>query len=347
VGRRFRVRVSRAAALLAAGLPAMLSGAVAAPAGEIVREEAYNYRIVGKLPEGWARRDDELVWTFLVDGIPHAHVHLVRHRLDGDVDAADELERRAKHYRFPGMADARKGEHGRAAWGGEVVPTYSLSTTHKGVACRRVVRARCAGSIWYEQIETTFGDVAENDPGCAEGLAVFRRGFRLLAPPVPREALSGTDAATIEDAAGGFRLEKPGGFRRLAVDPGREPGLRVALRAEAADPRVFALVRLFEYGRYPRFSAEPWLNSLYTGFATEHEEPKREPAPRPAIEGADEVHAAVFTGRRETTPRRVRVILCRTPEGRVFVLRITTSKAAAAEFGTKLHALVESLRLSG
>ncbi len=332
-----------AAAILLIGLCA--GGSAAAPAGELVREEAFNYKIAGKLPAGWVRRENELVWVFSIDKIPHAYVHLLRQRLASKIDAGAELKRRAQNYRFPGMPEADQGTFKRALWGNDVVATLALESKHKGVACRRIVRARCAGAAWYEQIETIYAAADENDARCAQGLAVFRRGFRLLAPPVSKADLTATDAKEIEDGETGYTLNKPAGFRRLAVDPGKERGIRIAFRAEATDRRRFALVRLFEYGRYPRFAAQQWLNSFFTGFATEHESATRHKETAPAIQGAKEVHATLFKGRRDQSPRQVRVILCRTESGRVFVLRITTSHGAENDFRKQIQALVGSLRL--
>ena len=76
--------------------------AAAAPAEELLREEVFNYRVVGSLPAGWRQQKASLHFTWFVDGIPHAHVQLARQRVEGKVDVEREFRKRLPHYLFPG-----------------------------------------------------------------------------------------------------------------------------------------------------------------------------------------------------------------------------------------------------
>lgn len=323
-------------------LPALL---LAAPEQELIREEAFNYRIVGKLPAGWKRRDRKLSFVFSVDGIPHAYVILVRERLRGTLDVQEQVRRRAPHYRFPGAPKQAKETVRTTVWAGRDAVLYEHETEIKGVLCRRRVTALYAKSIWYELIETIHGADTEDGPACAAGLYVFRRGFRLLVDPLPPAETGTLAESEIANTVYGFTMWKPKGFRRLSVDTGRDPGCRLAFEAQAADPRRHIRIRLFEYGVRKSLDPAAWLDIFFTGFATLHPDAARAEAEAPSIRGAREVVAARFTGTRDKHSIRTLVILIHADSGRVLALRIRTQDGAETDFTDAIRAVLEKLQV--
>ena len=136
----------------------LLLAAVAAAAPELLRQEPFNFRVVGKLPPGWQRNGDKLAWAFEIDGIPHAYVHLHRERLRGVVDVEKEVRARVPHYAFPGQPKDAAGAVTTTTWAKRPAVRYELATTVQGIACRRRVTAICVKSVWYELIETVYGE---------------------------------------------------------------------------------------------------------------------------------------------------------------------------------------------
>lgn len=323
-------------------LPALL---LAAPEKELIREEAFNYRIVGRLPAGWKRRDRKLSFAFSIDGIPHAYVILVRERLRGTVDVEEQVRKRAPHYRFPGAPKEAKETVRTTVWAGRNAVLYEHETEIKGVSCRRRVTALFASSIWYELIETIHGAESEDEPACALGLHVFRRGFRLLVDPLPPAETETLGPSEIANTVYGFTVSKPKGFRRLAVDTGTDPGCRLAFEAQAADPRKHIRIRLFEYGVRRDFDPAAWLDIFYTGFATLHPDAARSEADAPDIRGAREVVAARFTGTRDKHSIRTLVILMHAESGRVLALRIRTQDGAETDFADAIRSVIAKLQV--
>ena len=323
-------------------LPALL---LAAPDEEFIREEPFNYRIVGKLPAGWKRRDKKLSFAFSIDGIPHAYVVLVRERLRGAVDVEEQVRKRAPHYRFPGAPKEAKETVRTTVWAGRTAVLYEHETEIKGVSCRRRVTALFAKSIWYELIETIHGAETEDEPACAAGLYVFRRGFRLLVEPLPATETETLAESELFNAVYGFTMLKPKGFKRLPVDTGQDPGCRVAFEAQAADPRKHIRVRLFEYGVRKDFDPSTWSDIFFTGFATLHVDVERTGAETPAIRGAREVVATRFTGLRDKHRIRTLVILMHAESGRVLALRIRTQDGAETDFADAIRTVIEKLQV--
>lgn len=291
----------------------------AAPEPELLREEAYNFRVLGELPRGWKRREDALVFVFAAEEIPHAHVHLLRGRLEGPVDVEAQLKLRAAHYRFPG-APAGTETVRKAPWAGHDACLLEHEATVNGVRCLRRVAAFVAAGVWYERIETVYGETTEEIGACREGLDLFRKGFRLLVEPLPPEARTDTDERTVESAEFGFSLVKPKGFVRKQVDLLVDPGLRVAFEARPADPAV--LVRLFEYGVRKDIPAQEWMNIFFGGFQEHVGKAARAPADAPAVPGAAETLAERFSGERDGHPVEELVVFVRAESGRIFCLRI-------------------------
>jgi hypothetical protein len=327
---------SRAAALLL-----LLATAGAAPAPEVLREEAYNYRIVGELPPGWQRRGGDLAFVYAVDGIPHAYVNLARARLDGAVDVAEQLKQRAPHYRFPGAADGT--ETVRAApWAGRDGLLLEHEAVVNGVRCRRRVAVVVAAGIWYERIETVYGETTEEIAPCREGLEAFRTGFRLLAEPLAAAERDDPAEKPVASEELGFRLVKPEGFRRLEVDLEADPGLRVAFERRLDDRRRGVLVRLFEYGVPAQFEAKGWLDNFFGGFSAHCAKAARAPAGAPQVAGAAETVAERFTGEREGRPIEELVVLVRAGSGRVLCLRVRSSGGAADELRAAVDQVLQS-----
>jgi len=304
----------------------LVAPARAAPGPELLREEAFNYRVVGELPRGWKRRDDALAFVFSADGIPHAYVHLVRDRLEGEVDAEAQMKQRAAHYRFPG-APAGTETASKTSWAGHEAVLLEHEATVNGVRCRRRVEAMAAGGIWYERIETVYGETTEEIAACREGLDVFRKGFRLLVEPLPRDASSDFEERSIESAEFGFRLVKPKGFVRKEVDLVADPGLRVAFESRPLEPsRV--LVRLFEYGVREDIPAQAWMDLFFGGFGEHVGKAERAPAEAPAVPGSAETLAERFTGDRDGHRVEELVLFVRAAGGRIFCLRTRTTGPA-------------------
>lgn len=306
------------------GLLLAAAAALSAPPRELLREEAFNYRVVGELPPGWEQpQPGQASWQFSIDGIPHAHVRLVRERIEGEVDVEAQLRKRAPHYRFPSAPEDAPWTVAPAEWADRKAFLFEHEATVGGVLCRRRVRALFAKSVWYELTETVFGAETEDEDACRKGLDVFRIGFRLLTQPVPAEALAGTGAETIASQEFGYRLLKPEGFRRLEVDTGADPGCRVAFeRALPAGRHV--LVRLFEYGTREALDAEQWTSIFFAGFGAAHKKPRREPEEAPPVPGARKVSAVRFTGERDGAPVTTRLYLVHAEDGRVLALRVRT-----------------------
>ena len=149
--------------------------ALAAPEKELVREEAFNYRVVGKLPPGWKRRGDrKMVYAFSIEGIPHAYVYFVRERLRGDVDVEQQILRRAPHYRFPGAPDDAKETTRKTEWAGRPAWRWSIA----GQADRPVatavpgIRTQNGSWVWMERMVMAWG--AWIWVGCAPDLSGAR-----------------------------------------------------------------------------------------------------------------------------------------------------------------------------
>ncbi len=316
-----RVPTARSAALLA--LILLVTPARAAPEPELLREEAFNYRVLGDLPRGWKRRDDALVFVFATDGIPHAYVHLLRDRIEGDVDAAAHLKQRAAHYRFPGAPPGTETVS-KGSWAGRDAALLEHEATVNGVRCRRRVEAFVAAGIWYERIETVYGETTGEIAAGRDGLDLFRKGFRLLVEPLPRDASSDFEERSIESPEFGFRLVKPKGFVRKEVDLVADPGLRVAFEAKPGEPsRV--LVRLFEYGVRRDIPAQAWMDLFFGGFREQVAKAERAPAEAPAVPGAGETLAERFTGERDGHPVSEEILFVRAGGGRIFCLRVRTT----------------------
>ena len=324
-------------------LPALL---LAAPERELIREEPFNYRILGELPGGWKQRPDQkLSFSFSIDGIPHAFVLLVRERLRGAVDVEEQVRKRAPHYRFPGAPKEAKETVRTTVWANRTAVLYEHETTIKDVICRRRVTALFVQSIWYELIETIHGADTEKEPACASGLTVFRRGFRLLVEPLPEAETSTLAESEVFNTVYGFTMLKPKGFRRLPVDTGQDPGCRLAFEAQAANPKKHIRIRLFEYGVRRSFDPSAWLDIFFTGFATLYRDPERAEADAPAIRGAREVVAARFTGVRDEHKVRTLVILIHAESGRVLALRIRTQDGAETDFAGAIRSVLERLQV--
>jgi len=311
--------------LLLLGLLAAPAGA--APAPELLREEAYNYRVLGELPRGWTRRADSLVFVFAIDEIPHAYVHLLRARIDGAVDVEAQLKLRAGLYRFPG-APAGTESVRKSTWAGRDAFLLEHEAQVNGVKCRRRVEAFVALGIWYERIETVYGETTEQMEACHQGLELFRSGFRLLAEPLTEEAKRDSAERTIESAEFGFRLVKPEGFLRKEVDPAADPGLRVAFEMRLPGPRGSVLVRLFEYGVRQDIPPKAWMDILFGGFSSYVANAQRAPAKAPEVKGATETLAERFTGERDGHPVEELLLLVRASGGRTFCLRVRAQTPA-------------------
>jgi hypothetical protein len=299
----------------------LLPAAQAEPAPELLREDAYNFRVLGELPRGWKRREDALVFVFASEEIPHAYVHLLRGRIEGAVDVEAQLKLRAAHYRFPG-AGAGTETVKKAPWAGRDACLLEHEATVNGVRCRRHVAAFVAAGIWYERIETVYGETTEEIGACREGLDLFRKGFRLLVEPLPPEARTDTEERTVESAEFGFRLVKPKGFVRKEVDLQADPGLRVAFETQPRDSSGAVLVRLFEYGVRKDIPAQAWMDIFFGGFQEHVGKAARAPAEAQAVPGAAETLAERFSGERDGHPVEEQVLFVRAESGRVFCLRI-------------------------
>ena len=328
--------------VLALGLLAPLSAAKPAP--EVVREEAYNYRILGPLPRGWKREATSLVFTYRVDGIPLAFVHFVRERVSGKVDVAAELDRRREHYRFPGTPKKTVGTIAPTRWGERAAQRYLLEARINGVDCRREVRAVFDRGIWYECIETLHG---EPDKRTLAGLACFRGGFMLLARALPKKELADPAARTMTDAVYGYRLEKPKGYLVEEARPGADPGCRLVLVLRGPKQGQLLSVRLFEYGLRKQYSARNWLSLFFDSFARQHAGAKHTEAQAPRPEGCVQAAGARFVGRSDKREVVATLYLWQTKSGRVFALRILSHGGAAETHAASLKKLVDSFRFTG
>ncbi|MCZ6785806.1 MAG: hypothetical protein O7E54_01445 [Planctomycetota bacterium] len=326
-------------------LLALVTTAHAAPEPELLREEVYNYRVVGKLPPGWRRRAGSLAYTYAIDDVPHAHAHVVRERVKGAFDAAKEIARRATRYRFPGAPKEAKGTTASVTWGGRPALRYDFFATVNGVACHRRVTAMFSGSIWYELIETIYG---VPDDRCKQGLAVLLNGFQILTPPLPKGATRDAAKKILRDDRYGYELLKPRGFLRVAVNPAIDPGCRVSFQRAGPHGVRHARVRLFEYATRTRIAPEKWFDIFYGSFASRHKEARREQIKPPAkgIRGARTVWAEQWSGDRDKHAIRTIVLLVWAKSGRVFVLRIRTQADAAEAFADDLARVTQSLKVS-
>jgi hypothetical protein len=306
----------------------LAAAAAAAPPRELLREESFNYRVVGALPAGWEQSKADLPsYEFSIDGIPHAYVRLVRERVAGDVDVEAQLRKRAPHYRFPSAPADAPWTVTPVEWADGKAFLFEHEATVGGVLCRRRVRALFAKSVWYELTETVFGAETEKEDACARGLDVFRHGFRLLTRPVDAAALADAGAATVRSEEFGFEIAKPEGFRRLEVDTATDPGCRVAFERVLPAGR-HVLVRLFEYGAREKLDPEPWIAIFFNGFVGAHREAHREPEEAPPVPGARKVWAERFTGEREGGAAvTTRLYLVHAEDGRVFALHVRSTGA--------------------
>ncbi|MHC4547677.1 MAG: hypothetical protein ACYTEZ_02785 [Planctomycetota bacterium] len=324
-------------------LPALL---LAAPEKELVREEPFNYRIVGTLPAGWKRSPDrKLVFAYSVDGVPHAYVHLVRERLRGEVDVAAQVKRRAPHYRFPGVPAPARESVRETVWAGLPAVLYEHEAEIKGVRCRRQVTALFAKSVWYELIETSYGRAAEEERRCALGLHLFRHGFQLLVAPLAEAEAKETKEAEIASPALGYTILKPLGFTRLPVDTGQDPGCRVAFEARAGHPHRHILVRLFEYGVRTQFEPPKWMDIFFTGFGIDNRDAQRKAVEAPTIRGARQAVAEEFTGQRDERTVRTLMVLMQAESGRVLALRIRTLEGTESDFADAIQRILAGLEL--
>jgi len=329
-------------------LPAalLLLATAAASEPELLREDGYNYRVVGELPRGWKRRADALVFVFAIDEIPHAYVHLLRGRLEGAVDVEAQLTRRADSYRFPG-APAESATVRKSTWAGRDAFLLEHEATVNGVHCLRRVEAFVARGIWYERIETIYGEKTEEIEACRSGLDLFRKGFRLLTVPLTEEEMRDPLERTIENTEFGFRVLKPEGFLRKEVDLMAGPGLRVAFERRLEDPRHGALVRVFEYGVRDDIPPKAWLDIFYGGFESFVPKAARAPVTAPQVPGAADAMAERFSGQREGRGIEELVLLVRATSGRILCLRIRTAGDAAKALKPPLDQVLGSFQVNG
>jgi hypothetical protein len=296
--------------------------AAAAPKGELLREEEFNYRVVGELPRGWKQAPGPATFRFSLDGIVHAHVHLVRQRIGADLDPAAQVKKRVPYYLFPNAPDDSTRKIGTARWAGYDAVLFEHEVRVRGVLCRRRVLATFRKSVWYELIQTVYGEKTIEDERCSEGLATFREGFRLLAEPLRKGTELETAEATLESRELGYRLTKPQGYHQTEVDTAVDPGCRVAFERSWPPDNRHVRVRLFEYGVRGGIDPKLWLGNFYRSFAFRHRESRREPVKDATVAGAREVHAERFVGLRDSATVTTLVLIARAKSGRVFALRI-------------------------
>ncbi len=327
-------------------LLALSSEAVdAAPVGEILREESFNYRVLGQLPPGWKQRPGALTYVYAVDAIPHAHIHFVRARVGGEIDAAKALRERVEHYRLPGTPRDLQPSFGETLWADRMAARCVFEVRLKGVLCRRRVTALCIGSIWFELIETVYGEKTEEDANCRIGLRAFSRGFRLLVQPLKKEQLTDTRAERITDEELGVSIQKPKGYMRLQVDPARDPGCRIAFHTRTGNPRQTVRVRLFAYGQLARFEPERMIKDQFGAFERLHKGARSEVQAAPTVPGAQAAHAVLFTGLRDGREVQTRVWILRSAENEVFALRIRAGAGAGVPLGESIREIGRSLAL--
>ena len=321
----------------------LLSGALLAES-EVLREELYNYRIVGTLPAGWKRDPAKLTFTYSIDKIPHAYVHFIRQRLRGTLEVKNELKRRATHYRFPGAQANDPESYERVQWAGQSAYRYEHTAKINGLACRRVVRALYVRGIWYECIETLHG---EPDAAARAGLACFRGGFRLLVGTLPADEKQNPAARDYVDGVYGFRLSKPKGFVRIAVNPGADAGCRLAFERRGPTAKENLTVRIFEYGVRRKYEPKKWLELFAASFGRNHAGAKKQAWPAPQPKGAQSADGMLLTGRRDERPVVTTMALWQSATGRVIGLRVTAYGGAQKTHAASLKALVDSIQLAG
>ncbi len=315
----------------------------AAPRGEIEREEAFNYRLLGPLPVGWQRRGDEFVWVYKREDIAHAFVHFARQRLERDVDTLVALKARTAHYRFPGIPKETVGAVRAVTWGDQKAVEYRLEATLQGTRCLRRVRALCFDRVWYECIETVYGQkTEEDDDGCREGLAAFDTGFRLLVGPLKATK----PGAIIKDLVQGYALPHPAAMKRTRPSSVSDPGCRVVLETVDPDPRHRLRVRLFEYGVHERFEPKTWFATFFGAFGNDHEDPKQQTIDGFDPPGATCLLAMRFSGVRDKQPIHTDIYLFRTTRDKtVFALRVRKRGEGGERFAAQIRAVQKGLRL--
>ena len=143
------------------GLPALLFVLLAAPAdapAEFIRNEPWNFRVLGKLPAGWKpRKGSTLDFTYTLETIPHAHTRLFHSHVKGAIDPQVLLDKRRGAYRFPGAKDAKE-VMGEAKWGGFPAAVFR----HERTRCLQVFcvpggTAVCLEPQGIEHVETLIG----------------------------------------------------------------------------------------------------------------------------------------------------------------------------------------------
>lgn len=317
--------------------PLLLAALLLAEPGELLREELFNYLVAGELPRGWEREGKGPSYRFSIEGVPHGHLSFVRERLPDPVDLAATMRKRAALFRFHETPEEAKETITETVWGGQPALLYELSFTLRGVPHRRRVLAMQAKSIWYELYETVFGD-AEAESAYLEGRRLFIEGFRLLAPPLGREAGEGPEE--IADRELGYRILRPRGFLRIDPDPVRDPGCRVAFEGRGERPAQRLLVRLFEYGRRPRSDLTEWMSQFFGDFARRHDGAQRTPSGA-TVPGAEEVVAERFSAKGVSAA----VWFLRDREGRVFCLQVRSDGGADEALKEPLAAILGSLAI--
>ena len=321
---------------------------LAAPREEVLREERYNYRVLGTMPAGWSRDKVKLVFTYKFEDVPHAYIHFNRERIAGKVDVRDELGRRRESYRFPGISDLR-GEKAvesfrEIQWAGRDAWQYEHTATVHGVKCRRVVRALFDQGDWYECIETHHG---EANAAARAGFACFRGGFRLLVDALPKDQQNDPAARTYTDADNGFRIDKPEGWTRIAVRSASDPGCRIAFERRGPGTDDLLVVRVFEYGvRRKGYQPEVWIQRFADAFKRNHIGAADSPWKPPSVEGSREAHGIRLTGRRDKASVVTEIALYRSNAYRVIGVRITAFGDAATKHTDSLKKLLTSLRLT-
>jgi len=335
----------RAAPLLACALA--LAVAASAHADELLREEAYAFRIVGSLPSAWTRDGTAPAWTFRFEGLPHAHVTYGRQHVESAPDPLDALEARATFYRFPTMPNDAQPRLERTTWGGLPAAHAELSAEIGGVLCVRRVTAAVFADVFVECIETVYGARTEELPGCRDGLETLRNGFQPLLSEVPPEERTDPTPRAYEDPRLGCAFRKPQGLLRLPVDPAADPGCRYAFQ-RAGPKATWLLVRLFEYGKREAFEPEEWCKEFFRAFAMVNLGAERAPEPEeaPRIDGARAVHAERFTGTRDGRPVVERVLVMQGTNGVVYSLRLRVTGDAGNLFAPAIAEIVASLRLN-
>ena len=310
-----------------------LAVAAAAAPKEILRDEAGNFRLVGELPKGWKR--DGAEFTYSIEEIPHAFVRFTAARVARPKDPAALLGERAPLYRFPNTPPGPDSPVREAIWAGQPAWTLELRATSRGVACLRRVTVMWAKGVWYERIETVFGDLDEEVP-FSDGARVLRDGFRLLAPPLPAPS---PEVESYEDADTGWRLRKPEGWLRR--DDLADTGLRLAFE------RSGVLVRLFDYGPHEaRFELKLWMDQHYRRFEMDNPGAERAAVEAPAIEGAEalaERHLSTRDGRALVA----HVVLIRTRSGSLLAIRASTHGGTAGAAADAAQAFLSGLEVSG